>query len=106
MEEPQAKLFVSMQFFNVDTHGRAAKLTLKGVRGFWKTRITLMLLPLWGWGRGCLSGRESYTVYSQKKPGSWLCSAVTILEFVMILSLNLCFVRKSDGMKDRMCEQR
>ena len=39
MEEPQAKLFVSVQFFKVDSHGRAAKLTLKDVRGFlenWK----------------------------------------------------------------------
>lgn len=34
MEEPQAKLFISMEFFKVDSHGRAAELTLKDVRGF------------------------------------------------------------------------
>lgn len=34
MEEPQAKLFISMEFFKVDSHGTAAKLTLKDFRGF------------------------------------------------------------------------
>lgn len=47
VEETQAYLFIPVPLFKADPHGRAAKLTLKDVRGLLENLKNRVMLALW-----------------------------------------------------------